>query len=83
MTNHKLGIIAIPEAGASAPASFGIYRAPQPESGMGKLGAFAIGVVAGIVGVTVIAALMEEGDTGNLDQTPKSDTTDKVIDIIR
>lgn len=68
------------EARADAPASAVMYPVPHPESCMGKLGAFALGVVTGAVGVVVTAAIMEDmiaSDTRN----PKGIDTHDAIDI--
>lgn len=83
MTDRNLGNMTIPEARADAPASLVVYPAPQPESGMGKLGAFALGVVTGVVGVAVTAAIMEELASENYGLSPRHDSTDTVIDITK
>lgn len=83
MTDRNQNHMAIPEARAETPASLVVYPAPQHESGMGKLGTFALGVVTGIVGVAVTAAIMEELDSDDFGQTSRRDMTDAVIDITK
>lgn len=60
MSERALLHPAHPEARADAPASFVVYPAPRPENGMGTLGAFALGVVTGIVGVAVAAVIVDK-----------------------
>lgn len=70
MSERTLLHPAHPEARADAPASFVVYPAPRPESGMGTLGAFTLGVVTGIVGVAVAGVIvdtLEHGDGCNSD----------------
>lgn len=81
MTDRNFGNMAIPEAKAESSAT--VYPAPQPESGMGKLGAFALGVVTGVVGVAVTAAIMEELEADDFSQTPRHHGTDDIIDITK
>ena len=65
MSDHHLIHLTNPEAGADAPASCIVYPVPRPESGMGTLGAFALGMVTGIVGVAVTAVIMDKLESGN------------------
>lgn len=81
MTDRNFGNMAIPEARADAPASIVVYPAPQPESSMGKLGAFALGVVTGVVGVAVTAAIMEELESDDFSPTPQHHKTDALINM--
>lgn len=65
MNDHHLIHLANPEARADTPASCIVYPMPRPESDMGTLGAFALGVVTGIVGVAVTAVIVDKLENGN------------------
>lgn len=65
MSERALLHPAHPEARADAPASFVVYPASRPESGMGTLGAFALGVMTGIVGVAVAAVIVDKLEEDN------------------
>lgn len=65
MSNHNGIELANPEARADAPASCIVYPVPRPESGMSTLGAFALGVVTGIVGVVLTAVIVDKLEEGN------------------
>lgn len=58
MTDRTSNLPAKAEAGADAPASFGMY--PVPQSGMSRLGAITQGVVTGVIGGAVAATILEE-----------------------
>ncbi|MBD5416532.1 MAG: hypothetical protein HDR50_02430 [Desulfovibrio sp.] len=58
MTDRTSNLLAKVEAGADAPGSFGVF--PVPQSGMSRLGAFALGVLTGVIGVAVAATILEE-----------------------
>ena len=81
MSERNLVNLANPEARADAPASCIVYPVPRPESGIGTLGAFALGVMTGIVGVAAAAVLvdkLEEGNgcDGNADAANSAETSD-------
>ena len=65
MSNRNRIELADPKARVNAPASGIVHPVPRPESGMGTLGAFALGVVTGIVGVTVAAVIVDKLEEGN------------------
>ncbi len=60
MRNNNSGKLAIPEAGTKAPASFMDYSPHVPENGFRKWGAFTLGVVAGVVAVTMAQRILED-----------------------
>lgn len=60
MDKSPVQIVPLPGARADAPASFVVYPAPQPASKIGKMGAFALGVATGIVGVAAATVIMDE-----------------------
>lgn len=62
MTDRTSNLPAKAEAGADAPASFGVY--PVPQSGMSRLGAFTLGVVTGVIGVVVAATILDGVEEG-------------------
>lgn len=82
MTDSNVARIPNTEARANAPASAVMYPVPRPESGMGKLGAFALGVVTGAVGVVVTAAIMEDMIASDTRSNSKRIGTHDVIDIM-
>lgn len=71
MTDHGTINLDKAEAGAQAPASFGI--SPNPERGTGRLGAFALGVAAGVIGLAITAMLVVE-------DAPDDDESDETGD---
>lgn len=72
MTDRTSNLPAKAEAGADAPASFGVF--PVPQSGMGRVGAFALGVLSGVIGVAVAATILEEMKyDGDADENEKDD----------
>lgn len=81
MTDRNLIHVPHTEARANAPASVGVYPNHQPENSMGKLGAFALGVVIGAVGVVVTAAIIEDVAASDIRSTPKSIDPHAVVDI--
>lgn len=64
MSERTLMHPAHPEARADAPASCIVYP-PQPENGMSTLGAFALGVVTGIVGVALTVVIVDKLEESN------------------
>ena len=82
MTDSNLIHVLDTEARANAPASVGVYPNHQPENSMGKLGAFALGVVIGAVGVVVTAAIIiEDVAASDIRSNPKSIDPHVVVDI--
>lgn len=81
MTDSNLIHVLDTEARANAPASVGVYPNHQPENSMGKLGAFALGVVIGAVGVVVTAAIIEDVAASDIRSNPKSIDPHAVVDI--
>lgn len=81
MTDSNLIHVLDTEARANAPASVGVYPNHQPENSMGKLEAFALGVVIGAVGVVVTAAIIEDVADSDIRSTPKSIDPHAVVDI--
>ena len=75
MTDNNLTRVPDTEARANALASVGVYPNHQPENSMGKLGAFALGVVTGAVGVVVTAAIIEDAT----DVSPRIHTIEKLV----
>lgn len=69
MTDSTSNLPAKAEAGAEAPASFGVF--PIPQCGMSRLGAFALGVVTGVIGVAVVGTILDEveGGSGSSDES--------------
>lgn len=63
MTDRTSNLPAKAEAGVDAPASFGVF--PIPQSGIGRVGAFALGVLTGVIGVAVAATLLDEVEGGS------------------
>ena len=81
MTDNNLTRVPDTEARANALASVGVYPNHQPENSMGKLGAFALGVVTGVVGVVVTAAIIEDATISDTRSNPKSIGTPNITDI--
>ena len=65
MSERNLVNLANPEARADAPASFTVCPVPRPESDIGTLGAFALGVVTGIMGIAATAVIVDKLEEGN------------------
>lgn len=76
MTDRASNLPAKAEAGADAPASFGVY--PVPQSGMSRLGAFTLGVVTGVIGVAVAVTILDgvEGGFGSSAESEEDETNE-------
>ena len=76
MTDRASNLPAKAEAGADAPASFGVY--PVPQSGLSRLGAFALGVVTGAIGVGIAASILDEVEEGSGSSGTMEDETHEI-----
>lgn len=81
MTDSNLTRVPDTEARVNAPASVVMYPVSHPKSGMGKLGAFALGAVTGAVGVVVTAAIMDDAIASDIRTNQKSIGSHDAVDI--
>lgn len=79
MTDRTSNLPAKAEAGADAPASFSVF--PVPQSGMSRIGAFALGILTGVIGVAVAATIFDEVEGGSGSSGESEDEPDEADGI--